>query len=520
MKKLTVDDLPNLARIAGVEINASELGEYMRLLQLQMSTLAEFDAIPPLPIQNVGAKRDPGYRPNKKEDPLNAIIRRCSVKANLEGPLSGMRVGLKDLISIAGVPMTLGSRVLDGYVPMQDAVIVERLLQAGAEIVATLNMENFAFHGGGETSHFGYIRNPIDPSRTASGSSSGSAAALYYEDIDVTFGTDQGGSIRLPASWCGVLGLKPTYGLVPYTGIASLDRTFDHVGPLARTVKSLAMVLDVVAGRDPSDPRQPQAVPPPHAAEAVRDAPDDFSKLKIGILEEGFVAATEKDPLGTRETMDAVLNALDQFSQAGAKVTRVSIPEHNLGQIMFFVALAEGAAVTMRSFGDGYHFRGRYSPDFATAMGKGLAAFGAELPPSVKLIRLLGTYMSQNYFGALYGKAQNYAQSIVEAYDRALANVDVLAMPTATHYAHKHAPEATLFEHVTRGWTMLANSPATNISGHPALNLPVTVADGLPVGLQLVTTHFNDAKLLAVARTWEKIHGWPYSEKQMRLGKE
>jgi len=508
MKKISLEDLPDLARTAGVEINTSELQEYMRLLKMTMVTLEEFDAIPPLPIKNFKAERDPGYQIGPKEDPFNAIIRRCSVKAPQDRPLSGIRVGLKDLISVAGVPMTLGSRILDGYVPKQDAVIVDRLLRAGAEIVATLNMESFAFSGGGETSHFGPIRNPHDPTRTASGSSGGSAAALYYDDIDVTFGTDQGGSVRLPASWCGVLGLKPTYGLVPYTGIASLDRTFDHVGPLARSVEELALVLDVVAGRDPSDPRQPHFVPAPSAYEAVGDAANDFSGLKIGLLKEGFLDATDEDPPGTRETMEAVRKALDRFTEAGAELTSLSVPEHTFGQTMFFVALAEGAAMTMRSSGDGYHFKGRYSPDFATAVGKGLAAFGAELPASVKLIRLLGTYMSQNYFGALYGKAQNYAQSIVEAYDCALEHVDVLAMPTATHYAHKHVPDAPLFEHVTRGWTMLANSPTTNISGHPALSLPVSVVDGLPVGLQLVGKHFEDSKLLAVARTWEKIYGW------------
>jgi amidase len=508
MKKISAQDLSGLAQAAGVEISSSEYQDYMRLLEMTMGMLEQFDAIRPLPVKNVKAERDPGYRPRVEEDPFNAIIRRCSVKANIEGTLSGIRIGLKDLISVAGVPMTLGSRILEGYVPMQDAVIVDRLLRAGAEIVAMLNMENFAFSGGGETSQFGFIRNPIDPSRTAGGSSGGSAAALYYDDIDVTFGTDQGGSIRLPASWCGVLGLKPTYSLIPYTGIASLDRTFDHVGPLARSVEKLALVLDAVAGFDFSDPRQHYHVPQPDARAAVARAPDNFSGLRIGLLEEGFIKETDEAPPGTRETMDAIRNAIDLFAEAGAEVTKVSVPEHALGQIMFFVALAEGASMTMRSFGDGYHFKGRYNPDFATAIGKGLAAFGAELPASVKLIRLLGTYMSQNYFGALYGRAQNHAQSISDAYDRALAHVDVLAMPTATHYAHKHAPGVSLFEHVTRGWTMLANSPSTNISGHPALTLPVDIADGLPVGLQLIAKHFNDAKLLSVARTWEKIYKW------------
>ena len=212
--------------------------------------------------------RDPGSRPTQEADPLNAIVRRCSVKGSPSGRLAGKRVGLKDNICVAGIPSTSGSRVMAGYVPDMDATIVTRLLDAGAEIVAILNMDDFAFSGSGHISAYGPVLNPHDREHLAGGSSGGSAAALYYDDIDMTIGCDQGGSIRTPASWCGVVGLKPTFGLVPYTGIFSADATIDHVGPMGRSAVDVALMLEVIAGRDPLDPRQ-QNVPVQRYTEAL-----------------------------------------------------------------------------------------------------------------------------------------------------------------------------------------------------------------------------------------------------------
>ena len=171
-------------------------------------------------------------------DPLNAVVRWVSVKSNerraKNGPLAGMRMGLKDNIAVAGVPMTCASRILQGFVPTIDAVVTQRLVEAGAEIVAILNMENMAFSGGGESSHYGPISNPCDPKRVSGGSSGGSGASLAYPWIDANIGGDQGGSIRIPAAWCGVVGHKPTHSLVPYTGAVGIDKTIDHLGPMTR----------------------------------------------------------------------------------------------------------------------------------------------------------------------------------------------------------------------------------------------------------------------------------------------
>src|SRR6266436_1493843 len=251
-----------------------------------MAILDEIDALAATPSESVTRYRDrkAGVRPSPKDDPLNAIVTRCSVKGAPSGPLKGKRVGVKDSVCVAGIPASGGSSVLKGYVAARDATIVARMLDAGAEIVATLNMDDFALSGDGRTSFYGPARNPHNPEYCAGGSSCGSAAALYYDDIDLTIGTDQGGSIRIPASSSGVVGIKPTYGLVPYTGVMSIDPTLDHVGPMARNVSDVALLLEVLAGKDPLDPRQREVTTAPYR-EALGKSLDN---IKLGVVREGF----------------------------------------------------------------------------------------------------------------------------------------------------------------------------------------------------------------------------------------
>ncbi len=184
-------------------------------------------------------------------------MRRCVLRGATGGRLSGKRIGLKNNICVAVIPMTCASLILEDYTPDSDAIIVTRMLDEGAEIAAILDLDNFTFSGAGDTSAFGPTLNPHNTGYLAGGSSGGSAAALYYDDIDITIGGDQGGSIRIPASFCGVAGHKPTHGLVPYnTGIVGIDNTFDHAGPMARTVYDVALMLEVIAGKDPLGPRR------------------------------------------------------------------------------------------------------------------------------------------------------------------------------------------------------------------------------------------------------------------------
>ena len=249
-------DLIEVASRNFLSLTDEELDGLHSLTRPIFDHLELLDSLPAAAPSPSVVGRDAGERPGPEEDPYNAILRRCLVEGSASGRLSGIRVGLKDNISVAGVPMTCGSNFLTGYTPDTDATVVSRILEEGGDIVAMLNMDDFAWSGSGGTSVFGPVLNPHNTEHLAGGSSAGSGAALFYDDIDVTLGCDQGGSIRIPAAWCGVVGLKPTFGLVPYTGIVAEEATFDHVGPMARSVDQVALMLDVIAGKDPLDQRQ------------------------------------------------------------------------------------------------------------------------------------------------------------------------------------------------------------------------------------------------------------------------
>src|SRR5688572_14841305 len=256
IKRISREELDELARSWNLRLDDTQAEQLGAVANELIELLDDLLAAPAEP-EVIAAVREVGERPSRDEDPRNASVRRCRVVAEEPGSeLAGVRLAIKDSMAIAGIPLTLGSAVMEGFVPSVDAVVIDRLLRAGAELVAITNMDDFAFSGGGDSSAYGPTLNPFDHARTSAGSSGGSAAALYYDGIDAALGTDQGGSIRAPAAWCGVVGLKPTHSLVPYTGIAGIDATFDHVGPMTRTVTDAARIMDVIAGPDPSDPRQ------------------------------------------------------------------------------------------------------------------------------------------------------------------------------------------------------------------------------------------------------------------------
>jgi amidase len=508
MRRIRREELEKVAQSVGFTIGEAELDEFMTLAGPMMENLEAVEGAGDSGVPVPRAVRGEVRRPTVADDPLNAVIHWCSVKSTEDGPLAGKRIGLKDCIAVSGVPMTIGSRMLADYVPQQDAVVVERILAAGGEIVAKLNLDGFAVSGGAETSDYGAIRNPWDQERTAAGSSGGSAAGLYSDDIDITLGADQGGSIRLPSSWCGVLGLKPTFSLVPYTGISGLEPTCDHVGPMARNTEDLALLLSVVAGHSGDDPRQYDVEVDDYVG-AVAGASDDLKGVRLAVVTESVAAEHEPDaPDGTKPTHAAFREAVQRLTDLGAEVTEVSIPEHVLGAPFMFVSLATGMVHNMHTGGVGFGHEGRYWGDFSTAFGKAMATMGDEMPPTAKIMMLTAAYARERSFGSLYGKAMAYRPTMRAAYDKALEPVDALVMPTTTHYAHKHLPDASLSEKVTRGWSMLRNTGGANVSGHPALSIPAAEADGLPVGLMLLGRRYRDADLLRIARTYERAYGW------------
>ncbi len=504
LERIKRSDFNDLAREFHFSIDDSEAGEYEKLTEFVLGILDTMEALPAPRHPTIAATRVPGPRPTSAEDPFNAIVRWCDVRTGAEGPLSGKRIGMKDSIAIAGIPMTCGSRVMQDFVPTVDSVVTERLLKAGATITAITNMDNFAFSAGGDTSAYGPTLCPFDLTRTAGGSSGGSAAALYYEDVDISLGGDQGGSIRVTASWCGVIGLKPTHALVPYVGITGIDQTIDHCGPLAQTVADAALMLQAIAGADEADPRQRGGVATEDYVRLVAEAPDDLKGVRVGVLDEGINETAGIEP----KSADAAMQAVERMGRIGAQIRKVSIPEHLQNGGMAFAGFVEGMTALVSGGGNGWHWMGRFWPELAAGLRDGLLKFGNELPAQVKITLLCGMHLRNRYFGEFYARAQNLRPWLTAAYDRALADVDVLVMPTTPARAQLYDPSLPLSEQVIRGWAPLTNTGPFDMTGHPALSIPAAEAGGLPVGLMLVGRQWQDGRLLQIARSYERAFGW------------
>lgn len=285
-KAPSAQQISSLARHYEIELSPEEAATYAKLIGGAVFAYRRIEELPELKPP-VKYPRTPGYRPSSEENPFNAWYWKTEIKGAAHGPLKGERIGVKDAICVAGVPMMNGSQLLDGYVPDIDATIVTRLLDAGAVIVGKTNAENCSFSGGSHTCALGPVRNPHKPTHASGGSSAGSAAAVACGDVDMAIGGDQGGSIRIPAAWSGVYGLKPTYGLVPYTGCAMIEMTLDHVGPMCSSTEGVARMLSVMAGPDPFDPRQRGVVPPDYVQDYLPALERGVRGVKIGVVKEG-----------------------------------------------------------------------------------------------------------------------------------------------------------------------------------------------------------------------------------------
>jgi amidase len=504
VERIGPDELHELARSWGFAVDDAEAEQLLEIADAVFRAFDLLESQEPAVIAPVEAVRDPGRPPAEGEDPLNAIVRLCRVRAEgAEGVLSGKRVAVKDSVAIAGIPLTCGSRILQGFVPAEDSVVANRILRAGGEIVAITNMDDLAFSGGGESSWYGPTLNPWDPGRSAGGSSSGSAAALFYDGIDVSVGADQGGSIRAPASWCGVVGLKPTHGLVPYTGIAGIDQTFDHCGPMGRSTADVAGLLQAIAGPDEGDPRQRDVRTEDYVA-AVAEAPESLAGIRLGVVAEGFAESADVEA----ETADATRAVVERLRGLGADTVDVSLPEHLQAGGIAFIGFVEGMTSLMESGGNGYSWPGRYWESLAPALQAGLREHAGELSAQMKMTLVAGRWLRARYAGALYAKGQNLRPWLRSAHDRALDGVDALVLPTTPWRAHELTPEVSLAERVLRGWANLSNTYPTDMTGHPALSLPLAEAGGLPVGVMLVGRHFDEASLLSIAAVCERALGW------------
>ncbi|CAH1265688.1 QRSL1 [Branchiostoma lanceolatum] len=343
-------------------------------------------------------------------------------------------------------------------------------------------------------------RAKLVPDRDAATTKARENSTLALGEVDLAIGGDQGGSIRIPAAWSGVVGLKPTYGLVPYTGCVSAETTLDHVGPMARTVEDVAMMLEVLSGYDDGlDPRQ---APNISGQNYVSQLTGDISGIRVGLLKEGFGLVTSE-----ADVDDLVHEAAHELTSAGATVEEVSVPMHPDGCHLWNTVAIEGTLQTMiKGHGLGVGWKGFYPTSMLEALARGFKSRASDTSHTLKLLMLFGEYMRETYGGRYYAKGQNLSRVLTHAYNNALQKYDVLVLPTVPFKATEIPnQDVSIKEFCQPGSKVVANTCPFNLTGHPAISINAGFSQGLPVGMMIVGRHFDDATVLKVAHAYEKI---------------
>jgi aspartyl-tRNA(Asn)/glutamyl-tRNA(Gln) amidotransferase subunit A len=409
-------------------------------------------------------------------------------------PLCGIPVQVKDLLCTRGIPTTCASRMLENYVPVYDATAVSRLLDCGAVLLGKGNMDEFAMGSSCENSAFFPTRNPWDLGRVPGGSSGGAAAAVAAGEVTYALGSDTGGSIRQPASLCGVVGLKPTYGQVSRYGLVAFASSLDQIGPVTRNVTDAALVLSAIAGHDPRDSTSlPQA-----GGDYVPALGGDIKGLRLGVPQEFFVEGMEE---GVRE---AVQQAMGTLESLGASVRPVYLPTTRYALACYYIiAPAECSANLARYDGVKYGYSYQDTDDMWEAMERTRQhGFG----PEVKRRIMLGAYaLSSGYYDAYYLKAQQVRTLIRQDFDRVFQEVDALVAPTSPVVAF---PLGEKTADPVQMYLIDVCTLPVNIAGLPAISVPCGFSQGLPVGMQLIGPHLSEGTLLRAAHAYEQATQW------------
>jgi amidase len=495
----TPEQLRDLATEIGLNLTHDDIQSFLALMRPSIDAYNVVDAMPD-ELPRVKYPRTPGYQPQGEENRYNAWYYKTSVQGASRGKLRGKTIVLKDNVMLAGVPMMNGASTLAGYVPNIDATIVTRILDAGGEIVGKAHCEYFCLSGGSHTNALGPVHNPHRMGYSAGGSSSGSAALVAAGEVDMAIGGDQGGSIRIPAAFCGIYGMKPTHGLVPYTGIMPIEVFVDHTGPMTANVRDNALLLEVLAGPDGYDARQYNVKTQPY----TRTLENGVQGMSIAVVQEGFGHHNSEADVDA-----SVRAAAEQFKRLGARVDTVSIPMHCAGPALWTPIGVEGLTQTMM-WGDGY---GISRPDlYVTSLmdfHRGWRQRANELSETTKLFTLLGTYIARHHGAHYYGKAMNITRRLAAAYDQVLSEYDVLLMPTLPIKASPlPPPDAPRETYVQRALEMIANTSPFDITHHPAMSLPCGRSDGLPIGMMLVGRHFDESTIYRAAYAFEQAVDW------------
>jgi len=406
-------------------------------------------------------------------------------------PLGGVPVAIKDVMCTRGVRTTAGSKILGNFIPPYDCTAVARLEAAGAVVLGKLNCDEFAMGSSTENSAFHPVRNPRDTSRVPGGSSGGSAAAVAADMAVVTLGSDTGGSIRQPASFCGVVGLMPTYGRVSRYGLIAFASSLDHIGPLARNVKDAAIVLRTIAGRDPMDSTSAEVPVPDYVAELEKP----IRGLKIGVAKEYFAEGLDS------EVRQAVEQAIQKLAQLDCEIVSVSLPHTEYAiPTYYIVATAEASANLARFDGVRYGYRAKNARTLSEMYRRSRdEGFGAE----VKRRIMLGTYaLSAGYYDAYYLKAQKVRTLLAQDFDQAFKKVDAIVTPTCPTPAFKLGEKVNdpLAMYLADIYTVTAD-----LAGIPGMSIPCgETREKLPIGLQILGKHFDEATILRLAHSYEQ----------------
>jgi amidase len=503
--------LEDIAHSVGLDISPEDLARYRTLVGGTVNACRRIENLPErkLPVKYT---RDAGRRPTAEENPLNGWFWRCNIEGASNGLLRGKRVAIKDVVSVAGLPLANGSRLFEGFVSDVDATIVTRILDAGGTIVGKTNCEDFCFSGAGHTCSYGPVRNPHNPDRNPGGSSNGSAVVLARGEADLAIGGDQGGSIRLPASWSGVYGLKPTYGLVPYTACAMIEMTLDHLGPMANDTEGLARLLTVIAGLDPLDPRQRGVIAADYRQDYLAELGRGVKGMKIAILKEGFGqdGADTGFPPSDKNVDHRVQKAVRMFEKLGATVEEISMPLHLEGYFLWSIIITLGSSEFMlNGSGVGSNWQGYYNTNLGEAAARAMRSRVNDLPDTAKMVLLAGEYMQRQYHGRHYWKAQNMRHLVTDAYNKALSSYDMIAMPTTPFTATLLVGrDAAIEDSVGSALNMLRNTCVADLTGHPSISIPCGMEDGLPFGLMLTAKHLDEATLLRASSAFEGLGDW------------
>jgi amidase len=495
----TPQELREIAEGLSLNLSNDDLATFRGLMGASIDALNQVDAMAD-ELPAVKYPRAPGTRPAPEDNPLNAWYYRTSIKGASHGTLKGKTVALKDNIMLANVPMMCGSATLEGYVPEIDATVAERILDAGGEIAGKAHCELFCLSGGSHTNSTGPVHNPHRQGYSAGGSSSGSAALVGAGAVDMAIGGDQGGSIRIPASFCGVYGMKPTYGLVPYTGVMPLEVFVDHIGPMTASVADNATLLEAIAGQDEYDPRQRNVET--HAY--TESLGEGVKGMRVGVLKEGF-----GHPNSEADVDDCVRAAVARFESLGATAEEVSIPMHLDAQAIAMPILNHGIVQTMLQ-GDG--FGGGRNDLYVTSLmeyHRGWRERVNEFSDNAKLWALMGAYVTEREGMRYYGKAVNVSRRLRAHYDAVLDEFDLVLAPTLPIKATPlPRADASRVEKVDRAMEMFANTVAADITHHPSMSIPCGLRDGLPIGLMLTAKHFDEPSIYRAAHAFEQSQDW------------